>query len=135
MERNSEIIRSEQSDAECLHVKHESGLDIYIMEMEGYHSSFALFGTKYGSINTRFRVKGEERTGPLSVLVDATLFRCQQIADAVGVYDLHIDGQNGTRMEGIIQVDISDKLRQIRPRRFRIGDPVNLLPIPIRNHR
>ena len=61
MERNSEIIRSEQSDAECLHVKHESGLDIYIMEMEGYHSSFALFGTKYGSINTRFRVKGEEQ--------------------------------------------------------------------------
>lgn len=30
------------------------------MEMEGYHSSFALFGTKYGSINTRFRLKGEE---------------------------------------------------------------------------
>ncbi len=60
MSRNSEIIRSKVSGGECLHVKHESGLDIYIMEMEGYHSSFALFGTKYGSINTRFRLKGEE---------------------------------------------------------------------------
>lgn len=57
---SSEIIKSTQSGAECLHVKHDSGLDIYIMEMEGYHSSFALFGTKYGSINTRFRLRGEE---------------------------------------------------------------------------
>lgn len=60
MSRTTEIIRSTQGGAECLHVKHETGLDIYIMEMEGYHSSFALFGTKYGSINTRFRLKGEE---------------------------------------------------------------------------
>lgn len=57
---HSEIIKSAQSGAECLHVKHESGLDIYIMEMEGYHSAFALFGTKYGSINTRFRLRGED---------------------------------------------------------------------------
>ena len=60
MSRTIETIRSEVSGEQCLHVKHESGLDIYIMEMEGYHSSFALFGTKYGSINTRFRLKGEE---------------------------------------------------------------------------
>lgn len=59
MARNMETIVSHQSGDKCLHVKHESGLDIYIMEMEGYHSSFALFGTKYGSINTRFRLKGE----------------------------------------------------------------------------
>lgn len=57
---HSEIIKSAQSGTECLHVKHESGLDIYIMEMEGYHSAFALFGTKYGSINTRFRLRGED---------------------------------------------------------------------------
>lgn len=57
---HSEIIKSAQSGAECLHVKHESGLNIYIMEMEGYHSAFALFGTKYGSINTRFRLRGED---------------------------------------------------------------------------
>ncbi len=60
MSRNSEIIKCTQTGSECLHVKHETGLDIYIMEMPGYHSCFALFGTKYGSINTRFRLKGEE---------------------------------------------------------------------------
>ena len=60
MSRISEIIKCTQTGSECLHVKHETGLDIYIMEMPGYHSSFALFGTKYGSINTRFRLKGEE---------------------------------------------------------------------------
>ena len=56
---NRETIVSRLTGDECIHVRHESGLEIYIMEMEGYHSSFALFGTKYGSINTRFRLKGE----------------------------------------------------------------------------
>ena len=60
MSREQEIITSTQTGSHCLHVRHETGLDIYIMEMPGYHSSFALFGTKYGSINTRFRLKGEE---------------------------------------------------------------------------
>ena len=60
MSMKQEIIRCEQSGQSCLHVKHPTGLDIYIMEMEGYQSSYALFGTKYGSINTRFRLHGEE---------------------------------------------------------------------------
>ena len=57
--RNTEIIRSEQTDDSCLYCKHPSGLDIYIKEMEGFNSAFALFATKYGSINTRFRLRGE----------------------------------------------------------------------------
>ena len=55
----TETIVSRQTGEQCLHVTHKSGLEIYIMEMEGYRSSFALFGTKYGSINTRFRLRGE----------------------------------------------------------------------------
>lgn len=39
----------------CIYVKHPSGLDIYICEMEGFSTVEALFGTKYGSINTMFR--------------------------------------------------------------------------------
>ncbi len=35
--------------------EHESGLKIYIMEKPQYESAYALFGTKYGSIDTRFR--------------------------------------------------------------------------------
>ena len=39
----------------CIHVKHKSGLDIYIAEMPGFSSVEALFGTKYGSINNARR--------------------------------------------------------------------------------
>ncbi len=59
MNREMETIRCEETGESCLHVKHPSGLEIYIMEMEGYHTAHALFGTKYGSINTQFRLNGE----------------------------------------------------------------------------
>ncbi|MBR1555950.1 MAG: insulinase family protein [Oscillospiraceae bacterium] len=58
-QRNQEVITSPKGEQSCLHVKHETGLDIYIMEMPDYHSSYALFGTKYGSVNTMFRLDGE----------------------------------------------------------------------------
>ena len=41
--------------------KHPSGLDIYIMPKKGYSQNFALFGTKYGSVDSEFRVPGEDR--------------------------------------------------------------------------
>ncbi len=59
MSRMIETITKDTGE-QCLRIKHESGLEIYIMEMPGYHSSHALFGTRYGSINTRFRIRGEE---------------------------------------------------------------------------
>ena len=59
-ERKQEIIASPEGGQSCLHVEHETGLHIYIMEMPEYHSAFALFGTKYGSVNTMFRLDGEQ---------------------------------------------------------------------------
>jgi len=44
----------------CIHVKHPSGLDIYICEMEGFSTVEALFGTKYGSINTMFKTNQDK---------------------------------------------------------------------------
>ncbi len=41
-----------------------SGLRIYILEKPQYNSSYAIFGTKYGSIDTCFAVDGEETTVP-----------------------------------------------------------------------
>ena len=38
---------------------HPSGLKIYILEKPQYTSSYAIFGTKYGSIDTCFSVDGE----------------------------------------------------------------------------
>jgi len=55
MEKN--ILTSPQTGDSCIHVKHSSGLDIYICEMKGFSSVEALFGTKYGSINTMFKTK------------------------------------------------------------------------------
>lgn len=58
MERN--ILTSNTTGDSCIHVRHPSGLDIYICEMKGFSTVEALFGTKYGSINTMFRTSGDE---------------------------------------------------------------------------
>ncbi|MDE6005171.1 MAG: insulinase family protein [Oscillospiraceae bacterium] len=58
--RDSEIIKAPYGEQSCLRVKHQTGLNIDIMEMPDYHSAYALFGTKYGSVNTRFKLKGEK---------------------------------------------------------------------------
>ena len=39
---------------------HSSGLEIYIMEKPQFSSSFAIFGTKYGSVDTEFSLNGGE---------------------------------------------------------------------------
>ncbi|MDO4863401.1 MAG: pitrilysin family protein [Ruminococcus sp.] len=57
MEKN--ILASRVTGDSCIHVKHPSGLDIYICEMKGFSTVEALFGTKYGSINTMFRTAGD----------------------------------------------------------------------------
>ena len=54
MEKN--IITDKITGDRIIHAKHDSGLDIYICEMEGYSSVEALFGTKYGSVNTMFKM-------------------------------------------------------------------------------
>ncbi|MBR3420518.1 MAG: insulinase family protein [Ruminococcus sp.] len=58
MERN--ILTSRVTGDSCIHVKHPSGLDIYICEMKGFSTVEALFGTKYGSINTMFKTRGDK---------------------------------------------------------------------------
>ena len=36
-------------------INHPTGLKIYVMPKENYSSAYAVFGTKYGSIDTRFK--------------------------------------------------------------------------------
>ena len=43
---------------------HPSGLKIYILEKPQYNSAYAIFGTKYGSIDTCFSVNGEKTRVP-----------------------------------------------------------------------
>ena len=42
----------------------DSGLQIFILEKPKYNSAYAIFGTKYGSIDTCFSVNGEQTTVP-----------------------------------------------------------------------
>ncbi|MCX7715499.1 MAG: insulinase family protein [Clostridia bacterium] len=39
---------------------HESGLNIYIMPKRGYKKTYAVFATKYGSVDSKFIVPGED---------------------------------------------------------------------------
>ncbi len=41
-------------------IKHTSGLNIYVFPKENYSSTYAIFGTKYGSIDTAFKRSNEE---------------------------------------------------------------------------
>lgn len=53
------IIKNERTGEQYTYVKHPTGLDIYIWKMEDYSTTHALFGTKYGSINTKFKTKDQ----------------------------------------------------------------------------
>ena len=42
-------------------IKHTSGLNIYVFPKENYSTAYAVFGTKYGSIDTIFKKAGDEK--------------------------------------------------------------------------
>lgn len=44
---------------ELFYTKHPSGLDIYIIPKKDYSKSYAIFGTRYGSVDSEFVVPGE----------------------------------------------------------------------------
>ena len=46
-------------------INHSSGLTIYVMELEGFNGTSAMFGTKYGSINTVFKTKADPAPAPV----------------------------------------------------------------------
>ncbi len=54
------ILTSKRTGDSCIHVKHKSGLDVYIREMPGFSTVYALFGTKYGSVNTTFKLAADK---------------------------------------------------------------------------
>lgn len=50
-------IYSEKLDEKYYYMKHPSGLNIYLYPKKGYKSSYAIFGTNYGSIDAKFKIK------------------------------------------------------------------------------
>lgn len=51
------VITNELLDEKCYHIVHPTGLNIYVMPKEGYSGAYAVFGTNYGSIDTKILTK------------------------------------------------------------------------------
>lgn len=57
---NIKEIKNELLNDSYYEIDHSSGYKIFVYPKENYSSSYAIFGTKYGSIDTCFKVKGQE---------------------------------------------------------------------------
>lgn len=53
-------IKNELLNDSYFEIDHKSGFKIFVYPKENYSSAYAVFGTKYGSIDTCFRVDGNE---------------------------------------------------------------------------
>ena len=56
---NKEIIRSEKLREEYVKIQHPSGLTMLLCPMEGFSTSYAMFTTKYGSVDSCFKTNLE----------------------------------------------------------------------------
>lgn len=54
------IIRNDRIREQYVQIKHPTGLTILLCPMKGYSSAYALFGTKYGSIDTCFKTNRDK---------------------------------------------------------------------------
>ena len=50
-----DIISSSRLGENYIKVKHDSGLNICLYPMPGFSTAFAIFGTRYGSVDTTFK--------------------------------------------------------------------------------
>lgn len=58
---NIQEIKSRRIGDSYYKIDHPTGLTIYVYPKEGYNSAYAIFGAKYGSINTAFSVDDEKK--------------------------------------------------------------------------
>ena len=53
-------VRNELLNEEYYEIDHSSGLKLFVMEKPDYSGAYAIFGTKYGSVDTCFRLESEK---------------------------------------------------------------------------
>lgn len=53
------IIENKRINEKYIKIKHDSGCTICLYPMEGFASTYALFGTKYGSVDTTFKTNDD----------------------------------------------------------------------------
>lgn len=54
-----QVFTDAHSGESCVRIDHPSGLPIFVWNKPGYRSSYAVFATRYGSIDTVFRCPGD----------------------------------------------------------------------------
>lgn len=77
---NIEEIKCNITGDKYYKVNHKSGLTIYVYPKEGFKSTYAIFGAKYGSINTSFVTdSGEQVVVPdgIAHYLEHKLFECE----------------------------------------------------------
>ena len=77
---NIEEIKCNITGDKYYKVHHKSGLTIYVYPKEGFKSTYAIFGAKYGSINTSFVTdSGEKVVVPdgIAHYLEHKLFECE----------------------------------------------------------
>lgn len=57
----------ERTGERCVRIDHPSGLPIFVWPKPGYSSSYAIFATRYGSVDTSFEENGEKRVVPAGI--------------------------------------------------------------------
>ena len=60
MENSIKTIKNELLGEQYYEIDHKSGLKIFVMPKSDYSGTFAMFGTKYGSVDTCFKKDGEK---------------------------------------------------------------------------
>lgn len=55
-----QTIKNQTLSEKCTVYTHKSGLKIYVIEKPDYSSCYAIFGTRYGSIDTMFKTKDDK---------------------------------------------------------------------------
>lgn len=58
---NIREVKSERLGESYFEIDHPSGLKILVYPKKNYAATYAVFGTRYGSIDTEFRLNGEEK--------------------------------------------------------------------------
>ena len=85
-----QIIASKRLGEEYIKIQHPTGLTILLCPMKGFSTAYAQFGTKYGSVDTRFRVDGEEDFAQvpegIAHFLEHKLFECEDGVDAFERY-------------------------------------------------
>ena len=61
---NMTTLKDERFDTSYYYLQHASGLKIYVYPFKGFRSTYAIIGTKFGSLNASFKHNGETVTVP-----------------------------------------------------------------------